>query len=92
MQALLASGASLSRNPASRFSFIRQQAQTILLFVDGQCFDCAGDMALLAERLCARPTLIVEAGLAASTPVAALIAVLVDQGSVAFDDVPGGED
>jgi 50S ribosomal protein L16 3-hydroxylase len=91
VMALLAKDVPLVRNPASRFSFIRQQEQTILLFVDGQCFECAGDIAVLAERICARPTLIVDSGLAALPPVAALIATLVDQGSLAFDDVSGVE-
>lgn len=85
VRALLAESVPLSRNPASRFSFIRQKEETLLLFVDGHCFDCAGDTALLAERLCAGST-IMDPALAASAPAAALIAALIDQGSLAFDD------
>ena len=51
--AMLAEGAALCRNPASRFSFVRQ-GDGLLLFVDGECFDCAGDVAALAETLCAQ--------------------------------------
>lgn len=86
VRALLAKGVSLSRNPASRFSFIRQQEAATLLFVDGHCFDCAGDTAALAERLCAGSAMAVNPGHAASAPVVALIEALIDQGSLAFDE------
>jgi 50S ribosomal protein L16 3-hydroxylase len=86
VRALLAKGVSLSRNPASRFSFIRQQKAATLLFVDGHCFDCAGDTAALAERLCAGSAMAVNPGHAASAPVVALIEALIDQGSLAFDE------
>src|SRR3546814_9111265 len=33
----------LCRNPASRFSFIRQRANSVLLFVDGECFECVNE-------------------------------------------------
>lgn len=85
VRVLLAQGAPLIRNPASRFSFIRRQAPAILLFVDGHCFDCTDDMAVLAERLCAKPAFVVDPDLAASAPVVALVATLIDQGSLAFD-------
>ncbi|MBN8832021.1 MAG: cupin domain-containing protein [Sphingomonadales bacterium] len=86
VRALLAEGAPLCRNPASRFSFIRQAEGAVLLFVDGHCFDCMGDAASLAEGLCADSTLVVEPDLASSAPVVALIAALIDQGSLAFED------
>ena len=88
VHALLAEGVSLSRNQASRFSFIRQQEQAILLFVDGHCFDCAGDCAALAEHVCAGSSIVVDPTLATSAPVIALIGALIDQGSLAFE----GED
>ncbi len=86
VRAFLAQGEPLHRNPASRFAFIRQEAEAVCLFVDGQTFDCAGDAALVAQQLCAGPRLIVDPGLAGSAPVAGLIAALVDQGSLAFGD------
>jgi 50S ribosomal protein L16 3-hydroxylase len=82
---LLTDGVPLSRNPASRFSFVRQGGGPILLFVDGHCFECADDTAVLAEQLCARPDLVVDPVLAGSTPACTLIAALIDQGSLAFD-------
>ena len=85
VHALLAQGVPLSRNPASRFSFIRQGEPELLLFVDGHGFDCDGDTARLAERLCREPTMVVDAGLAASPAVITLVAALIDQGSLAFD-------
>lgn len=90
VEVLLAEAMPLSRNPASRLSFIRGPGATIQLFADGHCLDCAGDAALLAERLCAAPRLIVEPGLAASAPVVTLIQTLIDEGCLAFES--DGED
>jgi len=81
----LAEGAPLYRNPASRFSFMRQ-APAVLLFVDGECFDCVGDLADLAELLCEGPVVQVDASLAASARALGLIKALIDQGSLTFDD------
>ena len=81
----LARGAPLIRNPASRFAFIRQPDDAILLFVDGHCFDCVDDTATLAETLCAHPIAAVDPALAISPVVLTLIAALIDQGSLAVD-------
>lgn len=86
VRAFLADGLRLVRNPASRFSFIRQSDGAVLLCVDGQCFDCAGDTALLAERLCAGATSDIPPALAASPAISSLIAALINQGSLAFED------
>jgi 50S ribosomal protein L16 3-hydroxylase len=83
VRALLSGGAALIRNPASRFAFTREGEGKIVLFADGQAFDCAGDVALLAERLCSGDGL---AGPAVSVEESALIATLIAQGSVAFED------
>jgi 50S ribosomal protein L16 3-hydroxylase len=91
VRASLHAGVPLIRNPASRFSFIRQQGSATLLFVDGQGFDCPGEIALLAEQLCAAgEALIVDPGLAGSVPAVALIVKLIDQGSLAFEDALDG--
>ena len=82
----LAGGAVLCRNPASRFAFIRQDAGAVVLFVDGQSVDCHGEMAVLAEVLCARPSLTVLAALIACEPAMELIVRLFNQGSVAFEE------
>jgi 50S ribosomal protein L16 3-hydroxylase len=85
VRAWIANGVPLSRNPASRLSFVRQAA-AILLFVDGQCFECAGESAALAERLCAQDCVTLDPGLAMSEAAVTLIVALVNQGSMAFDD------
>lgn len=82
VRAQLATGTSLHRNPASRFSFIRQSTDALLLFVDGQCFPCEGESVALAERLCAEDGVAVDLQ---TDPALALIAQLVNQGSIAFD-------
>ncbi len=75
----------LYRNPASRFSFVRQQAHSILLFVDGECFECTGEAAAFAERLCGQDRVTIDSGLLQSDPAMELVAALFNQGSVVFD-------
>ena len=86
VQAFLIDGVPLSRNPASRFSFVRQRDGAILLFVDGQCFECVDEAAVLAEQLCAGLAVAVNPALAGSLGACTLIAALIDQGSLAFDN------
>ncbi|MEP7350509.1 MAG: cupin domain-containing protein [Sphingorhabdus sp.] len=81
----LAGGAALCRNPASRFSFIRQPSDALLLFVDGACFECAAETAAFAENLCAQDRVMVDPAIAKSDSTMALIATLINQGSVAFE-------
>jgi len=88
LRAMLANGAALVRNPASRFSFVRQGEGAVLLFVDGDCFECGGEVAAFAERLCAGDRVDVEPGLTTSDAAMTLIATLFNQGGVAFE----GED
>jgi len=80
----LAGGAVLNRNPASRFSFIRGQANDLTLFVDGQCFECANEMIPLAETLCSQGRIKVDPGLLKSDVTVALLAELFNQGSIDF--------
>jgi len=82
----MASGVPLLRNPASRFAFIRQGDDAIVLFVDGAAFDCMVETAALAQHLCADTALVLDPVHAASAPVAALIKALIDQGSLAFEE------
>lgn len=83
LREMLSGGAALIRNPASRFSFVRQSAGAVMLFVDGECHDCSGEVAAFAQALCAQTRL-------AYVPDAAigLALTLFNQGSVAFE---GGE-
>jgi 50S ribosomal protein L16 3-hydroxylase len=86
VRALLAQGATLVRNPASRFCFIRQARPDVLLFVDGQCFACGGETAAFAESLCAGSPLTLDTGITEGVQLVALVEALVDQGSLAFAD------
>jgi 50S ribosomal protein L16 3-hydroxylase len=87
VRAQLKAGMPLIRNPASRFSFIRQSAQSLLLFVDGKSFDCAEASSALAERLCANDHLSVDEASASSEAAMSLIVTLLKQGSIAFDEI-----
>ena len=86
LRELVANGEPLTRNPASRFSFIRQEGAGVLLFVDGACFECAGEVAAFAEALCARDVAVVDPELTRSNVAMTLLAQLLNQGSVAFED------
>ncbi len=79
----VASGRPLIRNPASRFSFIREPASSIMLFADGHCFSCTDDAADFAQAICAQAELAVAAS--ASPAMVDLIAALFNAGSVAFE-------
>lgn len=83
VQAGLAQGAVITRNPASRFAYIRQPDGAVLLCVDGQSFDCAGAEAALAMRLCNEGTIDRAAGL--SDDGAALVATLASMGALALE-------
>lgn len=76
-------GAAMSRNPASRFSFIALSGKTILLFVDGQCYECDGEAASLARRICADDRVILPTGLAGKA--LELVRTLCNRGSLALD-------
>ncbi|HEY5723068.1 MAG TPA: cupin domain-containing protein [Allosphingosinicella sp.] len=82
MRERLACEPDLRRNPASRFSFIRQPAGSLILFADGECFECGPEAAALAERLCAQDRIAIDPGLAESGPAVALIVKLFNQGSI----------
>ncbi len=81
----LSESATLHRNPASRFSFVRQGEGKLLLFVDGECFECEGEAAVLAEGICARDAIKVHRELPTSKSVMALMAKLIDFGSMGIE-------
>ncbi len=85
LRADVANCAILTRNPASRFSFIRGEAGAVTLFVDGQSFDCDTHASTFAERLCAEDRLAMEPALIDAASVAELIVQLVNQGSIAVE-------
>ena len=86
VRAMVAGGATLRRNPASRFAFVRE-GDAVMLFVDGEAYECAGEVAAFAEQLCAQDRFAVDAGLVGSADAAALLVTLFNQGSLDFDQV-----
>ena len=57
----------------------------MLLFVDGQSFECSAEVASFAELLCSKDRFTVDRDLAASQPALELLTILFDQGSLAFE-------
>jgi 50S ribosomal protein L16 3-hydroxylase len=85
--ARLAAGEALHRNPASRFSFVRQE-EGVLLFVDGECVECKGEVAAFAEALCDENALVVTPPFTKSEAGSETLVHLINQGSVAFAQTP----
>ena len=85
ISAQLKAGVFVSRNPASRFSFLRQDDATILLFVDGTSFHCEDSCATFAENLCRADTTELPAQEVPNEPLQQLITALINQGSIALD-------
>ena len=83
IMASVAGGVPLIRNPASRFSFVRQSEHAVMLFVDGESFDASGAVAKFAEALSASAQITIDPAL--RNEAAPLIARLIDKGSVKFD-------
>ena len=85
ISAQLKAGVFVTRNPASRFSFLRQDDATILLFVDGTSFHCEDSCATFAENLCRADTTELPAQEVPNEPLQQLITALINQGSIALD-------
>ena len=75
----------LSRNPASRLAFITTGADALMLFADGVCFDCSGETAALAKKLCADDSVVLDVALAGSAAAIDLLTQLCNNGCIAFD-------
>lgn len=82
----LAAGSPLYRNPASRFAFVREKPDALLLFVDGECFTCGKETAALAEHICEHSRIDIASDLASSDAAMELIAALFNQGSLVFEE------
>ncbi len=88
VHSMLANGTPLLRNPASRFSFIRHDGNSVSLFADGDCYTCTDEAGYLAEQICAHGAITISPEMLESDPVAALITKLYNKGSLAFEQ-PG---
>ena len=82
LRAMVSEPASLIRNPASRFSFVREGTGSVTLFVDGHSYACSGTCAIFAERLCALDEMTIDPADAQSPATAAVIAALINLGSI----------
>ena len=76
----------VERNPASRFSYISQDAEGVMLFVDGHTYSCTGPAATVARQICAGPEFVLEEELADDPAIAGLVVELVNRGSLALVD------
>jgi 50S ribosomal protein L16 3-hydroxylase len=76
----------LSRSPGSRFSFIRREAGSLVLFVNGASFDCHGETARLAEELCAGDCIRIDSIRSRSDASMTLVKELVNRGSLEFGE------
>jgi 50S ribosomal protein L16 3-hydroxylase len=85
LRGLLTADHPLLRNPASRFSFVREDGDKLLLFVDGECFPCADKTAALAQMLCAQDQFVINPEWQNSNAVVELLAGLYNRGSLSFD-------
>ena len=85
LRGLLTADHPLLRNPASRFSFVREEEDELLLFVDGESFPCADETAAVAKMLCAQDQFVIEPEWQKSDAVVALLAGLYNRGSLSFD-------
>lgn len=85
VRAKISQGIPLLRNPASRFSFVRRDADSLLLFVDGESFECTDETMSFAEELCAHDRVILDSEPTQPDDLITLLAELASRGSIAFD-------
>lgn len=74
------------RNPASRFSFVREGPDAVILFVDGASFACSGAAASAAQRICADRHFALAADTLADRDAMRLVIDLADRGCIAPAD------
>ncbi len=82
---LLGAGTALLRNPAVRFAFVRHDAQTLDLFVDGERIACPDELGDFAMLCCAHSRIVLNPAMAAESRIVALVVDLVNMGALAFD-------
>lgn len=75
-------GTILEKNPASRFSFIRHRSDFLMLFVDGQMFECNDNSMRIAEHICQHNQIDLSVDSTDSTDAIKLLSQLYNQGSL----------
>lgn len=79
---LIVGGGRLSRNPASRFAFVRHEEARLTLFVDGTDIACEGRVAEAAAAICATGDVLLSGALAGDSAVINLVTALLNRGSL----------
>lgn len=85
IEGFLSRGLILHRNPASRFSYIDKGEDTLVLFCDGEMFNCSGDAAVLARQIGGAGAITIAARARKSDQLLSLVAALYNQGSLSFE-------
>lgn len=82
----ISNGLAFYRSPASRFAFIVQNAEHVSLFADGQCFECRGPNAQLAQQLCDDKHITIDPQSSVSEHIIDLLMQLVSQDSLLLEE------
>jgi 50S ribosomal protein L16 3-hydroxylase len=85
IEGFLSRGLILQRNPASRFSFMEKDRDSLVLFCDGEMFDCSGDAAALGRQIGGAGAISIAANYPKSDQLLALVTALYNQGSLSFE-------
>jgi len=79
-------GAPVTRNPASRFAFIRSAEGALTLFADGRSYACSAAASIFAEHICEAGRTPINTALAIDAASRALLAALLERGSLVIKD------
>lgn len=82
MESELALGQAVRRNPAKRFAFTEISAAAVVLFVDGESYECDAEMAHMAQRLCRERITELSASEIASESAMELVVLLYNNGAL----------
>ncbi|MXO91471.1 cupin domain-containing protein [Pontixanthobacter aquaemixtae] len=80
-----ADGVTLIRNPAARFAYIERASGAVMLFTDGEAFDCTGASAEFARAICAWPEMQLSAQILGSAATLQLVVDLINRGVLAIE-------
>ena len=86
----LAQGVPLQRNSASRFAYVKEEDDTVRLFVDGMSFACRGATTAFAITLAGKDWVELDPGSQQPLETVELITQLINQGSLTFDPDAAG--
>ena len=79
-------GAPVTKNPASRFAFIRGEVEALTLFADGRSYACTCNASVLAKHVCATGAGEIDIQLVQDEAAQALLVSLLEHGSLVIED------